>query len=367
MKRIHISLNNKFFISVITIILGIIVSGIVILISGYNPLSGIYYLFAGGFKSLTRFCNTLAFATPMILAGLSFAFAFRSGLFNIGMPGQMLMGGCISLIFAVTFPDIPKPLMIPLIILVSMVAGGVWGAVPGFMKVKFNVSEVVTTIMMNWIAYWYVYYTVLLKYKSRNIDIESVTIPDTASMKIPALTEMTGNSNLNMGLLFALIAVAIVAFILNKTVMGYEMKAVGFNRYSAQYAGLSVGKRTLQAMAIAGALSGLAGATYYLGYTSRIVIGVMPAAGWNGIAVSLLAGNSPVGIIFSSILLGAMFIGQGFMTAMCGIPSEVSDILISIIIYFSAASALIANNLDAFGKFIDRKKASSAARVKEGV
>ena len=146
----------------ITIILGIIVSGIVILISGYNPLSGIYYLFAGGFKSLTRFCNTLAFATPMILAGLSFAFAFRSGLFNIGMPGQMLMGGCISLIFAVTFPDIPKPLMIPLIILVSMVAGGVWGAVPGFMKVKFNVSEVVTTIMMNWIAYWYVYYTVLL-------------------------------------------------------------------------------------------------------------------------------------------------------------------------------------------------------------
>lgn len=350
-KHKALSLNNKFLISVLTVVIGILACSVVILISGYNPVEGIKCLFQGGLKNFTRVCDTIAYATPMILTGLSFAFAYKTGIFNIGMPGQMLFGGCCALVFSLSFPSLPRPLMLAGVVLVAMLAGALWGAIPGAMKVKFNVNEVVTTIMMNWIAYWFVYYTVLLHYKSKNIDTESLTIPQTASMKVPWLTEATGNSNLNLGIIIALIAVAVVTFILAKTVMGYEMKAVGYNRYAAEYAGIRVGRRIIQAMMIAGALSGLGGATFYLGYTSRIVIGVMPSAGWNGIAVSLLAGNSTVGLVLSAIFLGIMYTGKGFMTAMTGIPSEVSDILIAIIIYFSATSALIANNLDNLSKW----------------
>lgn len=358
MKKAHkpFSFNNKFLISVLTIIIGILACSVVIWISGYDPVQGIFCLFQGGLKNFTRVCDTVAYATPMILTGLSFAFAYRTGIFNIGMAGQMLFGGCCALIFSLTFPALPRPLMLAGVLAVSLLAGALWGAIPGIMKVKFNVSEVVTTIMMNWIAYWFVYYTVLLDYKSKNIDTESLTIPQSASMKVPALTEATGNSNLNLGIIVALIAVAIITFILAKTVMGYEMKAVGYNRYAAENAGIRVGRRMLQAMAIAGALSGLGGATFYLGYTSRIVIGAMPSAGWNGIAVSLLAGNSTLGLVLSALFLGVMYTGKGFMTAMTGIPSEVSDILISIIIYFSATSALIGNNLESLAKLFTRQK-----------
>lgn len=355
-KRKSFNFNNKLLISIITVVIGIIACMAVIYISGYNGLQGIVCLFKGGLLNLTRVYDTIAYATPMILTGLSFAFAFRTGIFNIGMPGQMLFGGCCALVFSLTFPQLPRVVMLAGVVVTSLLAGGLWGAIPGAMKVKFNVNEVVTTIMMNWIAYWFVYYTILLKYKSPNIDTESMTIPETASMKIPALTEATNHSNINIGIIFALVAVLIVTFILTRTVMGYQMKAVGYNRYAAEYSGIRVGWRILQAMTIAGALSGLGGATFYLGYTSRIVIGVMPIAGWNGIAVSLLAGNSTVGLVLSALFLGVMYTGKGYMTAMTGIPSEVSDILIAIIIYFSATSVLIAHNLENLSKRLANRK-----------
>ena len=350
MKR-QFKLNNRALISVITVVIGIIVCAFVIVLSGYNALKGIQCLFLGGLKNLNRICNTIAYATPLILTGLSFAFAYRSGIFNIGMPGQMLFGGCSALVFALNHPTLSRFPMLLCVISIAMVAGAVWGAIPGLMKVKFNVSEVVTTIMMNWIAYWYVYYTILLKYKSKTIDTESLTIPHQASMKVSWLTEITKNSNINLGILLSIIAVCVITFILSKTVLGYEIKAVGNNRFCARYAGINVGKRILQAMSIAGALSGLAGATMYLGYTSRLVIGVMPAAGWNGIAVSLLVGNSTVGIPFSALFLGILNIGKGYMTAVTGIPSEVADILVSIIIYFSATSVLISNKLESLSRW----------------
>ena len=355
-KRKSHKRNNKLLISVLTVIIGIFACSLVIWLSGYNALQGIKCLFQGGLLNFSRVCDTIAYATPMILTGLSFAFAYRTGIFNIGMPGQMLFGGCCALIFSLTFPNLPRVIMLAGVVITSLAAGGLWGAIPGAMKVKFNVNEVVTTIMMNWIAYWFVYYTVLLKYKSANIDTESLTIPDAASMKISALTEATNHSNINIGIIFALLAVVIVTFILTRTVMGYEMKAVGYNRYASEYSGIRVGRRVLQAMIIAGALSGLGGATFYLGYTSRIVIGVMPNAGWNGIAVSLLAGNSTVGLVLSALLLGVMYTGKGYMTAMTGIPSEVADILIAIIIYFSATSALIAHNLGSISKWLVNRR-----------
>ena len=162
------------------------------------------------------------------------------------------------------------------------------------------------------------------------------------------LTEMFDYSYINLGILLAVVAVIIMAFILNKTVLGYELKAVGFNRYAAEYGGMSVNKNIILSMMIAGALSGLAGVTQYLGNASSIQIGVMPSQGFDGIAVSLLGANNPFGILVSAIFFGVLYSGKGFMTANTSIPPEIADTIIAIIIYFAAISAavpMIANKI----------------------
>jgi len=337
---LNLKINNEYVLALVAVVLGLLAGGILMLVAKNNPIEGFIYLFRGGLMSLERIGNTLATATPLIFTGLSVAFAFRTGLFNIGAAGQMLIGGLCAIAIGLTFAW-PKPLLLTVMLVAAMIGGGLWASLSGWLKAKFNVHEVVSTIMMNWIAYWTVYYVVPRYFKGDFMETESRRIPYEASLKVPWLTDLFNGSYINLGIFLAIIFVIIIAFILNRTTLGYELKAVGFNRHAAETAGINVNRSVILAMTIAGALAGLGGATFYVGYASNMQIGVLPSHGFDGIAVALLGANSPGGVLGAAVFFGLLHTGKGFMNAMTNIPPEIADTIIATIIYFSATSILI--------------------------
>ncbi|NKE06446.1 MULTISPECIES: ABC transporter permease [Mesobacillus] len=334
-------------VSLISIILGLVAGGILMLFIGSNPIEGYSYLLQGALKNLERIGNTLATATPLIFTGLSVAFAFRTGLFNIGASGQMLVGGLAATAVALTF-DFSRPILLLVMVLAGLVAGALWAFIPGLLKAKFNVHEVVSTIMMNWIAYWTIYYVVPGYFKGEFLETESKKLAESDTLRTPFLTEMFDGSYINLGLFFAVIAVIIIAFIIDKTTLGFELKAVGFNRFAAEYAGMKVNRNIILSMLISGALAGVGGVALYTGNASSIQIGILPAQGYDGIAVALLGANHPVGVFFAAVLFGILYSGTGFMNAMTEIPPELANTIIAIIIYFAATSVMIERLLNKF-------------------
>ncbi|MTL37126.1 ABC transporter permease, partial [Turicibacter sanguinis] len=341
MKKINFSLADdnvqKKLAPFASVILGFIIGFIVLLCLGYNPVEGFSYLFQGGFKgimsgNLKQFGNTLLQMTPLVLTGLSVAFAFRTGLFNIGVSGQMLVGG-FAAVYCGIILDLPRFIHLPVVVLVAMLAGGVWAIIPGLLKAKFKIHEVVTSIMMNYIALWMVQYGVTTFIPGK-YSTESATISETASLKTAWMTSLFDGSSINIGFILAILACLVVWLILDKTTFGYELKAVGFNPDAAHYAGMKVKRNIILSMIIAGCLAGLAGATYYVGYTNHVKIGVLPTQGFDGIAVALLGLNTPIGVFLSAFLFGFMKVGGEFMQAMTAVPKELIDIIISTIIYF---------------------------------
>ncbi|WP_246745047.1 ABC transporter permease [Thiospirochaeta perfilievii] len=343
------------WVALVAVLLGLIAGAILMLFTGNNPIEGYLYLFRGGLMNLERVGNTLATATALILTGLSVAFAFKTGLFNIGASGQMLIGGLLATACGLTL-DLPKPVLIPIVIFAGIIGGGLWALIPGILKAKFNVHEVVATIMMNWIAYWTVNYSVPAFFKGQYLETESRNIGANASLRVDWLTNLFDGSYINMGLFIAIFCIIVISIILNKTVLGFELKAVGYNKDSANYAGMNVNRNIVLSMVIAGALAGLAGVTYYLGYSSNIQIGVLPSQGFDGIAVALLGANNPYGALATAIFFGILHSGKGFMNAMTSIPPEIGDTIIAIIIYFAATSMLIHMFLDKITAFIKRGK-----------
>ena len=204
--KLHI--NTELLVGVVAVVLGLIAGAILMIVGGYDAIEGYRFLFAGGLMNLERFGNTLAMATPLILTGLSVAFAFRTGLFNIGTPGQVLVGGLLATIVGLTV-NIPKPLLLTLMTVTAIAGGAVWGIIPGLLKARFNVHEVVSGIMMNWIAYWITYYLVPSHFKG-SYETESRQIPEIASLKVHWLTDLFSGSYINIGLFLSLIAVLII-------------------------------------------------------------------------------------------------------------------------------------------------------------
>jgi simple sugar transport system permease protein len=347
--------------SILAVVLGLIAGAILMFIIGDNPAEGYMYLYKGALINFKRFGDTLATATPLILTGLSVGFAFKTGLFNIGTPGQMLFGGFCATVIGLTYGAVlPRVILLIVMIVAGAIAGALWAFVPGILKAKFNVNEVVSAIMMNWICYWIVYYAIPAYFKG-STETESKSIVEAASLKTKWLTDLFSGSYINLGIFIAVIAVIVIAFILNKTVLGYELKAVGFNKSAAEYAGMSVNRNIVVSMMIAGALSGLAGVAQYVGNASNMQIGVMPSQGFDGIAVSLLGANNPVGILISALFFGVLYSGKGFMNANTNIPPEIADTIIATIIYFAAISAAVPMIVNA----IKHRKAMAQAKMAE--
>ncbi|MGA9227804.1 MAG: ABC transporter permease [Mesobacillus sp.] len=352
-------------VSLISIILGLVAGGILMLFIGSNPIEGYSYLLQGALKNLERIGNTMATATPLIFTGLSVAFAFRTGLFNIGASGQMLIGGLLASAVGLTY-DLSRPVLLLVMVLVGLIGGALWAFIPGLLKAKFNVHEVVSTIMMNWIAYWTIYYVIPAYFKGEFLETESKKLAESATLRTPFLTDMFQGSYINLGLFLAVITVIIIAFIINKTTLGFELKAVGFNRHAAEYAGMKVNRNIILSMLISGALAGLGGVALYTGNASTIQIGILPAQGYDGIAVALLGANNPIGVFFAAVLFGILYSGTGFMNAMTEIPPELANTIIAIIIYFAATSVMIERLMNKFMKSRSHKKEKSGPVVEKG-
>lgn len=325
-------------IPIISIILGLLVGAVVMLLSGHDPVTGYIALWNGIFGSSYSIGETIRQISPYILAGLAVAFAFRTGLFNIGVEGQLIVGWFAAAYVGMAF-ELPKIIHLPLALLAAAAAGALWGLIPGILKARLQVHEVIVTIMMNYIALHTV--NALIKAISEG-GYKTEKVHATASLRSEFLSNLTDFSTLHYGILVALAMVVVMWFMLEKTKMGYELKSVGFNEHASQYAGMNVKKNIVLSMVISGAFAGLGGAMEALGTFGNIVSrSAFTGIGFDGIAVALLGANTPLGVIFGASLFGSLKYGASNMPNEAGVPIEIVSIVIALIIFFVASGYII--------------------------
>lgn len=339
---------TNFLVPVFAVLLGMLAGSIVMLVSGYDPIAGYSALVYGAFGDSYYIGETIRQATPYILAGLAVAFAFRTGLFNIGVEGQLIVGWLAAVWVGVAF-DLPKAIHLPLAILAAAAAGALWAFIPGFLKARFKVHEVIITIMMNYIAL-HVSNAVIRSVLSDK-GFKSEKVHASASLQSEFLQSMTDYSTLHYGIIIALIGAVVMWFLLEKTTKGYELRSVGFNQHASQYAGMNVPRNIVLAMVISGAFAGVAGAMEGLGTFGNISVKAgFTGVGFDGIAVALLGSNNAFGIILAAFLFGALKVGALEMPSSADVPTELVDIVIALIIFFVASSYLIRLLLSRFQK-----------------
>lgn len=326
---------------------------------------------SGGGKNIAFVLGDMLFeAAPLMLTGLSVAIAFKTGLFNIGAPGQYLMGAMTSVIVALSIPTTPQTAFFVwlLALLAGMAAGMVWGMIPGFFKAVLGVNEVIVCIMTNWIAANVVSWVFFNQKQFINSagGKTAYTLPTTANgVATPklGLDKIFPGSNIDIGIFIA-IGVAILIFILlNKTTLGYELKACGHNKNAAKYAGMSEKRNIVLSMAIAGGLAAMGASLYYLNGGAELAWNTyskLPDTGFNGIPVALLASNNPLGVVFSSVFLRFIDKGGYNLAGFTAYNEYVSDLIIAVIIYFAGFAKLIQDLLSR------RKKAKAANDAKQG-
>lgn len=324
--------------SLLSILLGLLVGAIVLIISGNSPIVAYGAMIEGIFGKPKYIAWTIIKATPYILTGLSIAFAFKTGLFNIGAEGQFIIGALVATLVGYSV-HLPAIIHIPLTIILAGLAGGLWGSIAGFLKSKFGINEVIATIMLNWIAFYLSNFMISNSFISVPNSEASVNIQETASISIDWMKSLVGPAtSVNWGIVISIVLVFVIWFVLTKTTLGFELRAVGHNKDAAEYAGIDVGKSILKSMAIAGLLAGVAGAIQVMGVTHNItVLAAQEGYGFDGIAVALIANSNPIGVIFSGLLFGAFKYG-GIKMQSVNCPSEVINIVIGSIVFFIALS-----------------------------
>lgn len=333
--------TQSWAIPLIAVFLGILLGSILMLIFGYNPFWAFNDLFYTAFGSIKNIGEIFRAMGPLILIALGFSVASKAGFFNVGLPGQALIGWVMSVWFALSFPDLPKVVSIICTILIGLIVGGIAGAIPGILRAFLGTSEVIVTIMMNYIILYVTQYLIQDVFPSSIMRTSEATnrVSESASYQFRWLTTLTDNSRMNIGILLALIAVVLIWFMMKKTTMGYEITAVGLNPNASEYAGMSSKRVIIISMIISGALAGLGGTVEGLGTFGNVYVQTSSLSiGWQGMAVSLLAVNSAIGIPFAALLYAILAIGK---TGMIGIPSEIIDVVSAFIIFFVGTNYII--------------------------
>ncbi|MDY0091230.1 MAG: ABC transporter permease [Candidatus Vecturithrix sp.] len=346
-----------FLTPIIAITLALVAGGIIMyLFIGVNPINVYQIIFSKALGDRAGWGEVLYRATPLIFTGLAVALAFQCGLFNIGGEGQMVMGGFAITWIGFTFTSLPGFLLIPLCILSGAAVGAIWGAIPGYLKAKLGVHEVVNTIMMNWIGVFLVQY-LTMKYKLPD-DMKPQTQPiaeqawlsfmykplEALGIKFPKYI------HLNMSIFLALFVVFVIWYILRHTKLGYEIQAVGFNAAAAECGGISVARNITMAMAISGAIAGLTGVNQVMGDKHVFLYEVFDGQGFNGIGAALIGRNEPVGVVLAAILFGVLEFGGFSASVLTGnkVPREIILILKAIILIFVVVSGEITKRLMVF-------------------
>ena len=364
--------TQKLLASLLSIVVGLTVGAIVVAIVGLTKENigvkgmwdGIQLIFIGLLSKGRDAAGNLAWgfnpaswgnmffrATPVIMTGLSVAVAFKTGLFNIGAPGQYLMGTMTTLMLALGIPStvVPAGLIWIIAFLGGMIAGALWGAVPGLLKAFLNINEVLACIMTNWLAANIVTWAFdVSNFKNMTEGtktgyIYKTTFNGVATPKL-GLDKLFPNSQVNGGILIAAVIAVIVYIIMNKTTLGYQLKACGANRHAARYAGINDKRNIVLSMAIAGALAGGGAALYWLSGNTEFfwsTYQALPAAGFNGIPVALLAVNNPIAVVFTGIFMAMLDIVGQNLTGFTAYNEYITDVIIAVIVYLSAFSLVI--------------------------
>ena len=363
---------RKLLASLLSIVIGLFVGAIVVAIVGLTKENigvkgmwdGIRLIFIGLFANGRNAAGNLAWgfnpaswgnmffrATPVIMTDLSVAVAFKTGLFNIGAPGQYLMGTMTTLMLAlgISSEAVPVGIIWVIAFLGGMVAGALWGAIPGILKAFLNINEVLACIMTNWLAANIVTWAFDVS-NFKNVAegtktgyIYKTTFNGVATPKL-GLDKLFPNSQVNGGILIAAVIAVLVYIIMNKTTLGYQLKACGANRHAARYAGINDKRNIVLSMAIAGALAGGGAALYWLSGNTEFFWSTyqsLPAAGFNGIPVALLAVNNPIAVVFTGIFMAMLDIVGQNLTGFTAYNEYITDVIIAVIVYLSAFSLVI--------------------------
>lgn len=364
--------TQKVVASLLSILIGLFVGSLVILIVGLTSKSistkgaweGIRLIFAGIFSTgrdvsgalswgfnPTSVGNMLFRATPLIMTGLSIAVAYKTGLFNIGAPGQYLMGTMVSLMLALSLPTETMGAFLVWLIafLGGMLAGALWGAIPGLLKAFLNINEVLACIMTNWVAANLVTWLFDISSFKNMVEgtksgyIYKTTYNGVATAKL-GLDKLFPGSQVNAGILVAILFAIVMYILINKTTLGYQLKACGSNRHAARYAGIRDKRNIVLSMAIAGSMAGGGAALYYLSGNTEFFWSTyqsLPATGFNGIPVALLAVNNPIAVIFTAIFMSMLDIIGLQLTNLTAYNEYITDVIIAAIVYLSAFALVI--------------------------
>lgn len=351
MKGTITKIAKKVGIPVLSAIAALLVGVIIIELTGNNAFDAYSYMLSGAFGSTNSICELLVISVPLILTGLAVTFAYRSGVFTIGVDGQLIMGAIAAAWFVQQFKSLPGVVLTIGSIAIGMAVGALWGAIAGALKAYRGVNEIVSTLLMNYIALYLADY--LYTYP---LAAESSKIPQTEKVVETArLGILVGGTRLHIGLIISLVCVFLVYYVMFRTDWGSKFRAVGLNPVAAKVNGISVKKYMVVSMAISGAIGGLAGTIELLGTQFRIQSGFCADYGFDGIAVALIGQLHPVGVVLSALFFGALNVGSNSMELMTNVPSSIADIIQAIIIFFVVAGSVIVER-DTIKKFFTGRK-----------
>lgn len=334
--------ESKALFTIVSILIGFLAGALVLRLAGYAPWQAYKLLFEGVFKSPRNIGRTIVNSTPIILTGLGVCFGFQAGLFNMGAEGQFIIGSLVGFLLGYRL-NLPPFLHVIITIFVAMVVGGLYGGLVGLLKAKLGIHEVISTIMLNRVAF-YLQNFLVTTYKKPN-SMSTFDVQDTAKITLFPQAKLNFEGGMKRffkapihgGVIAAIVAVIVVYYILKKTTLGYEIKAVGLNKEACEYGGINTDKRIIQAMTIGGILCSLGGVTQLLGYTYALPqLSAMENFGFDGLAVSLLASNNPIGCIFTGLFFGGLKYAGSNLQRVMGVPSEIINIIIGVIVLFTA-------------------------------
>lgn len=364
--------------AVIAILCGFCVAAVVLAAAGYNPGVAFAELFRGALGRSNYISNVIIKATPLLFCGIAISFAYKAGLFNIGAEGQYILGTVLAVMVGSQI-NLPAPLQIPIVLLAGAVGGALIGALIGWLKSKFGIHEVITSIMCNWIALYFCNFIVSTDTFHRANSTGSIPVNSSSfTMILPewklseeGIATLSGigswlkdalvRTDVNVGFLIAIVAAVFVGWLISRTKVGYEIRAVGLNRDAAKFAGISVGKNIVLCMVISGALCGLGGALTITGTSPHAIstIAAFENNGFNGLSVAFIAGCSPVGCIPASLLFSGLLYGGQTVQQTLGAPSEIINIMIGTIVFFMALGGIV----PAFAERLERRRELAAEQA----
>lgn len=334
---------RNILVPVLSVVMGFALGAVIMLIFGYEPITGYQAMFQTAFRDSKSIGEIFVMTAPLIFTALGFSVANSAGFFNIGLSGQALCGWVASIWVALSMPDTSKWIVLPVAVITGALAGAVAAAIPGILRAYFGTSEVIVTIMLNYV---FLYASTHIANNVMDSDImnnKGVTkmIGANGSLRVDWLTQMTGGSRLSTGIFLALLFLVLVWVLMKKTTLGYEIRSVGLNPFASEYAGMSSKRTIITSMIISGGLAGMGGVVQGLGtFQYFFVQGSSLSIGFDGMAVSLLGAGSSVGIFLAAILFSILKLGgQGMQFV--GIPPELVDVVIASIIFFVGISYLI--------------------------